>query len=46
MPEDYVERVYVFENSDEIMGEYAQKEVDLKKLKVAKRDTKGNKIRL
>lgn len=44
--DDFVEEVYVFEESEETQGESAGKPVDLKKLKIAKRDTKGTKIRL
>jgi DNA gyrase subunit A len=43
---DYITHVYVLDAGDNITIEFKGKEVSLRKLKTAKRDTKGTKIRL
>lgn len=44
--EDYITDVYVLDAGDNKIIEYKGKEVALRKLKTAKRDTKGTKLRL
>lgn len=44
--EDFVENAYIVSKQDEIVVSYKEKEVNLNKLKLAKRDTKGTKLRL
>lgn len=44
--EDYITNVYVLDAGDNMIIEYKGKEVALRKLKTAKRDTKGTKIRI
>lgn len=44
--EDYITDVYVLDAGDNMIIEYKGKEVALRKLKTAKRDTKGTKLRL
>lgn len=43
---DLVEHAYMLENRTEYMITYREKQVILNKLKLAKRDTKGTKIRI
>lgn len=43
---DYIEQVYYVRSSVEQMIEYRDKQIDLHKLKAAKRDGKGTKIRV
>ena len=43
---DLVEHAYMLENRTEYEIEYKNKKVILNKLKLAKRDTKGTKIRV
>lgn len=43
---DYITDVYVLDAGDNMIIEYKGKEVALRKLKTAKRDTKGTKLRL
>lgn len=45
-PEDFVEKVYVLDAGDNPEIEYVGKIVELRKLRTAKRDTKGTKIRI
>lgn len=45
-PKDQAEHVYMLENRTEYEIEYKNKKVILNKLKLAKRDTKGTKIRV
>ena len=44
--EDYIENAYIVSKQEEIVVSYKDKEVNLNKLKLAKRDTKGTKLRL
>lgn len=44
--EDYITDVYLLDAGDNTIIEYKGKEVSLRKLKTAKRDTKGTKIRV
>jgi len=44
--DDFVENVYLIEAVDQKSVKYKDKDVELRKLKTAKRDTKGTKIRL
>ncbi|NLZ81106.1 MAG: DNA topoisomerase 4 subunit A [Clostridiales bacterium] len=44
--EDFVENAYIVSKQDKIVVSYKNKEVNLNKLKLAKRDTKGTKLRL
>ena len=44
--EDFITHVYVLDAGDNMTIEYKEKEVSLRKLKTAKRDTKGTKIRI
>lgn len=43
---DFVTHVYVLDAGDNMMIEYKGKEVALRKLKTARRDTKGTKVRI
>ena len=43
---DYITHVYVLDAGDNMVIEYKGKEVELRKLKTAKRDTKGTKVRV
>ena len=43
---DYVENVYYTQNAVEHIIEYKEKSVDLNKMKLGKRDSKGTKIRV
>lgn len=43
--DDYVENVYILDPGDNIQIEYEEHSVELRKLKTAKRDTKGTKIK-
>ena len=44
--DDYAEHLYFIKNGTEMMISYKDKTVSLNKLKLAKRDTKGTKIRV
>ncbi|MCR5835900.1 MAG: DNA topoisomerase 4 subunit A [Lachnospiraceae bacterium] len=44
--EDYVAKTYLIDAGDNVVITFKEKEVELKKLKLGKRDTKGVKIRL
>ena len=43
---DYITHVYVLDAGDNMVIEYKGKEVELRKLKTAKRDTKRTKVRV
>lgn len=45
-PGDCLEAVYYIKNGDESVGEYKDKKIELNKLKLAKRDAKGTKLRI
>lgn len=44
--DDYITNVYVLDAGDNLTADYKGKEVELRKLKTAKRDTKGTKVRV
>ncbi|MGN0383583.1 MAG: DNA topoisomerase (ATP-hydrolyzing) subunit A [Eubacterium sp.] len=44
--DDYVEKVYLLDTGDNEIVDYKGKQVELRKLKIGKRDTKGTKIRV
>ena len=43
---DFVEAVYFTQNGQEAVGIYKNKKIELNKLKLGKRDTKGTKVRI
>ena len=43
--EDFITHVYLLDAGDNVTVEYKGKEIELRKLKTAKRDTKGTKVR-
>lgn len=44
--DDFVEKVYILDAGDNEIADYKGKKVELRKLKTARRDTKGTKIRV
>ncbi|HEY9574730.1 MAG TPA: DNA topoisomerase (ATP-hydrolyzing) [Lachnospiraceae bacterium] len=44
--DDFIENAYLLENRVEFVVSYKEKEINLNKLKLAKRDQKGTKVRL
>ena len=45
-PNDFVEAVYYIKNGDESVGIYKDKPIELNKIKLMKRDSKGTKLRI
>lgn len=43
---DYVENVYYTQNAVECIIEYKEKQLELNKIKLGKRDSKGTKVRV
>jgi len=43
--EDFITHVYLMDAGENVTVEYKGKEIALRKLKTAKRDTKGTKVR-
>ena len=44
--EDFVDEVYLINNMDDISVDYHGKSIDLGRMKLAHRDTKGTKVRI
>ena len=43
--DDFVDEVFLISDGDEVSVEYRKKEINLTKLKLAHRDSKGSKIK-